>query len=61
LKLNTKNNVAVFHPLAYMIRRLIYASIIVFMPETMTYLGTIILATISVLMAAYVIAERPWR
>ena len=63
LKRNHPHNVAVIHPLAYVIRRILYSIVIVFMAkeETSAALwGVLLLAFTCVLMAALVAVESEW-
>jgi len=61
LRHGTEKNVAIVHPIAFLLRRLIYAFIIVFTPEHQTFYSLVTLASLSIMMAAFVIAEKPWR
>lgn len=59
--LTSKKSGAMAHPLASLARRLVYALVIVCMPKQLTFLGTIVLATCSVAIAAHAIATQPWK
>lgn len=56
LKRNHERSVAVVHPLMYLIRRVTYALVIVFMDEIMVF-GVLIVLVQCLLMLAYALAE----
>ena len=56
LKVNTERNVAVVHPLMFLIRRVIYALVIVFMDEIPLW-GVLIFMTCTLIMLAYALSE----
>ena len=60
LKLNTAHNSAVMQPLAFMLRRILYAALIVFIPH-LPQVATIALISACVLMLAFSVNERQWK
>jgi len=60
LKLNTAHNSAVTQPLAFMIRRIVYAALIVFMPH-LPQVATIALLGMCLLMLAFSLNEKQWK
>lgn len=60
LKLNTAHSSAVTQPLAFMIRRLVYAALIVFMPH-LPQVATIALLSICMFMLAFSLSEKQWK
>lgn len=60
LKLNTAHNSAVMEPLSFMIRRIIYAALIVFMPK-LPQVVTLALTSICVIMMVYSCNEKQWK
>lgn len=60
LKLNTAHNSAVMQPLTFMVRRIIYAALIVFIPH-MPQVATIALISMCVLMLAFSLNEKQWK
>lgn len=60
LKKNHERNAAVVHPLMFMIRRIVFALVIVFMDEIM-YWGVLVVMFSCLLMLAYVLHEQQWQ
>lgn len=60
LKLNTAHNSAVMEPLSFMIRRIIYAALIVFTPH-LPQVATLALTSICVVMMVYSCNEKQWK
>lgn len=60
LKMNTAHNSAVIQPLSFMLRRIFYAALIVFMPHE-PQVAMITLLSASVLMLAFAVHEKPWK
>ncbi len=60
LKRNHPRNVAVMHPLMFMMRRIIYALTIVFMDEIPIW-GVFIFMGYTLLMLGYVLSEHQWK
>lgn len=59
LKLNTAHNSAIVEPVIFMLRRLIYAALIVFMPH-MPHIATLVLLGVCFATLAFTIVEKPW-
>ena len=59
LKRNHERNVAVVHPLMFLLRRIIYALIIVFMDEIMINAVLLVMFS-SLIMLAYALTEHQW-
>ena len=57
LKKNHAHNVALVHPLAFLLRRIVFSAIIVFM-YSMPYAASLILLILTMAMLAYVITEQ---
>ena len=57
LKKNHAHNVALVHPLAFLLRRIVFSAIIVFM-YSMPYAASLILLLLTMAMLAYVITEQ---
>ena len=60
LKLNTARNSAISQPLAFMLRRFIYAVVIVFM-QSAPQVGILVMIAVSTLMLNFTIFEQPWK
>lgn len=60
LKLNTAHNSALTEPIAFMIRRTIFAALIVFMPH-MPQVATMALLVVCLAIFAMNLAEQPWK
>ena len=60
LKKNHERNVAVVHPLMFMLRRIIFALVIVFMDEIMFW-GVLVVMFSCLIMLAYVLHEQQWQ
>lgn len=60
LKMNHERNVAVMHPLMFLLRRVIYALVIVFMDEIMVW-GVFIVMACCLCMLAYALTEWQWK
>ena len=61
LKLNHPHNVAVAHPLAFVLRRILYAVVIVFMvSEAAVFFGIFLLQLTCLAMGVLIFAERQW-
>ena len=58
LKLNTEHNSAVTQPLGFLVRRLIFAAVIVYMPSAA---GVLILLSMSTISLVFTIFETPWK
>ena len=56
LKMNHERNVAVMHPLMFVLRRIIYALVIVFMDGEMIW-GVVIVIVCCIVMLAYALSE----
>ena len=56
LKKNHERNVAVMHPLMFLLRRVIYALVIVFMDDIMLW-GVLIVMASCLIMLAYALSE----
>ena len=59
LKHNHERNVAVIHPLMFLMRRIIYALVIVFMDDVMYY-GVFIVMMSCLAMLAFALTEKQW-
>ena len=59
LKLNHPNRAAIVYPLVFLIRRIIYSTLVIFLAE-LPIVGAYILCTICLMMIAYVIVEKQW-
>lgn len=59
LKLNTEHNSAIFEPLLFLLRRTIFAAVIVFMPNA-PLVGTMIMLVFSLGVLAFLVSEKPW-
>ena len=59
LKRNHERNVAIVHPLMFLLRRVIYAIVIVFMGETMLF-PVLIVMSCCLAMLAYALLEMQW-
>lgn len=60
LKLNHEHNVAIVHPLAFLLRRVIYALVIIFMVDSNVVFGCLIILVTCLFMMAFVAHEAPW-
>ena len=60
LKLNHEHNVAVVYPMAFVLRRILYAFVIVYMVGQMVILGALLLLVSCLAMLVFVIQEAPW-
>lgn len=60
LKLNTAHNSAVLEPLVFLIRRFLYAMVIVLLGHK-PQVALMLLIALSVLVLAFTIAEKPWK
>lgn len=60
LKRNHPRNVAVVHPLMFMLRRIIFALLIVHMDTVHTW-GVLIFMSCTLAMLAYALAEHQWK
>ena len=60
LKLNHEHNVAVVHPLAFVLRRILYAFVIVYMVGDMVILGALLMLVSCLAMLVFVVQEAPW-
>lgn len=60
LKLNHERNVAVMHPLMFLLRRIAYATTIVFMAQH-AVLGVLTVMLCTLVMLAYSLCEHQWR
>ena len=56
LKLNHERNVAVVHPLMFLVRRLVYAVVIITLSETM-FFGVLVVMLSCLVMLAYAVNE----
>ncbi len=56
LKKNHPHSVALVQPISYLVRRVIYAALIVFM-NSMPFFLTVCLLTLSLILLAFVLAE----
>lgn len=61
LKKHTPRNASVVQPLAFILRRLIYACAICMIPAKLSYIGILAISATCILMGAFVISEKPWR
>lgn len=59
LRKNHPNNAAVIHPLTFMLRRIVYAAIAIFMLQ-LPIIGTYILCLICIAVLAYTFIEQQW-
>ena len=59
LRLNHPHNVAITHPLSFLLRRIIFSLIVVFMVNS-AYSGVIILIGTCLYFQFFIITERPW-
>ena len=57
LKRNHQNRAAIVYPLFFLIRRLIYSALVLFLAE-IPVVGAYILCTICLMMIAYIIVEK---
>ena len=55
LKLNHEHNVAVVHPLAFVLRRILYAFVIVYMVGEMVILGALLMLMSCLAMLVFVV------
>ena len=60
LKLNHPHNVAIAHPLAFLLRRVLFAFVIVFMPSQ-PQIGAVLLLMTCVGMLCFVLTEDYWK
>ena len=60
LKLNHERNVAVVHPLMFMLRRIAYALLIVFMDQINIF-NVLLFMLLTMVMLAYVLNEAQWK
>ena len=60
LKLNTAHNSAVMQPISFLLRRVFYAALIVFMPH-MPQVSMIALMSACILMLAFSLQEKQWK
>ena len=60
LKLNHERNVAVVHPLMFLLRRLVYAVVIVTLSETM-FFGVLVVMLSCLVVLAYAVNEWQWQ
>jgi len=60
LKLNTEHNSAVVEPLLFLLRRTIFATVIVFLPNA-PLVAAMIMLVASVCVLAFTIVEQPWK
>ena len=60
LKLNHPKHVAVVHPLMFLMRRIIFALVIVFMDKVQTW-GVMIFMAYTLGMLAFTLSERQWK
>lgn len=60
LKRNHERHVAVVHPLMFLLRRVVYALVIIFMDDIMVW-GVFIVMANCMLMLAYALSENPWQ
>jgi len=60
LKLNTEHNSALVELLLFLLRRTIFAAVVVFLPEAPLVAAMIMLAT-SLCVLAFTIVEQPWK
>ena len=59
LKRNHPHSAALVHPLVFLLRRIVYSSIVLFMTQ-LPMLGAYLLALICLAMLAFIIVERQW-
>ena len=60
LKWNHEHNVALVQPLAFVLRRILYALVIVFMVEQNVIFGALIMLITCLIMLVFVVQEAPW-
>ena len=60
LKVNHERNVAVIHPLMFMLRRIIYALVIVYMDRIHIFCVLVFILS-TMVMLAYVLTELQWK
>ena len=61
LKRNHEHNVAIFHPLAFLLRRVLYSMIIILMAgEDSVFFGALLLLFTCLYMLIFVAHEGPW-
>lgn len=60
LKKNHEHNVALVHPLAFLLRRVLFALVIIFMVDSKALFGSLLLLITCLLMLIFVVQEAPW-
>ena len=61
LKRNHEHNVAVLHPILFIMRRVIYSLVIIFMIGESVMFGALILILSTLFMLIFVATERQWK
>jgi cobalamin biosynthesis protein CobD/CbiB len=61
LKKNHHHNVAIVHPLSFLLRRIIYATVITFTTEDNAFFGALILLLTCIFMMTLVVLEAQWQ
>ena len=61
LKRNHEHNVAVLHPILFVMRRVIYSLVIIFMIGESVMFGALILILSTLFMLIFVATERQWK
>ena len=60
LKQNHERNVAVIHPLMFLLRRIVFAAVVVFMVKV-TVLPIFVILVSTLLMLGYALSEHQWK
>ena len=60
LKWNHEHKVAIVHPLAFLLRRVLYAVVIIFLVDQKVLFGAYIILLTCLFMMIFVIHEAPW-
>lgn len=60
LKKNHAHNMAIVHPLAFLLRRVFYALIVVFLVEGAALFGAFLLLATCLVMLTFILVESPW-